>query len=64
MTADCVDHLQRTDWDDVLECELAKWWLKSVYARMPKADLEYNVLDYARAASVTADGGCDGTKGE
>lgn len=63
MTADCVDHLQRTDWEDALECELAQWWLESA-ASEPTGDLEASVLDYVSAASVTVGGGCDGTKGE
>lgn len=64
MSALCQRELSVLDYtQDALGSELLGWWLEYALGE-PRGDLSASVLDYASAASVTADGGIDGTKGE
>ena len=60
----CQRELGVLDWQQgALESELLGWWLEYALGE-PRGDLSATVLNYVSAASVTAGGGCDGTKGE
>ncbi len=65
MSSLCQRELSVLDWQqDALESELLGWWLEYALDNPAQGDLSATVLDYVSAASVTAGGGCDGTKGE
>ena len=68
MSTLCEREISVLDWQhDALESVLMVHWLKRAANEVPVGDLEasvLDVLDYDSAASATADGGNDGTKGE